>query len=200
MEGQERSKDEHVIHFWDANAKSVDLTMSITCDVPNNSSSSCTKRNAFSKELPLPMTEHADNSSIESTTMPTMARHNITSGLMPQEVHSQRALYGRNVVPEHKRHKLMTFLLKLNNMTAWMLEAVVVLTFALGEYANGAVVLALLLANTIMAFRHDIKGKSQQNKQINKKKKTCTHTHMYARTRTHKKRKEEKFVVDYILV
>lgn len=73
-------------------------------------------------------------------------------GLSRAEVAARRATYGYNEVVEEKRHPALDLLAKFWGVSAWMLELVVVVSAALGKYADMAVVSALLVVNAVVSF------------------------------------------------
>lgn len=74
------------------------------------------------------------------------------SGLTAVEARSRLMRDGANDVPEEKRHPLLLFARKFWGLSAWMLELIAVLSFALGKRADFWIALALLLVNAILSF------------------------------------------------
>ena len=79
-------------------------------------------------------------------------RVNPDSGLTRAEVDVRREQHGYNEVAEHKTHPVLMFLGKFWGLSAWMLELIMALSVALGNFADLAVVGALLLVNAVLSF------------------------------------------------
>ncbi|MHB8586092.1 MAG: plasma-membrane proton-efflux P-type ATPase [Thermoplasmatota archaeon] len=73
-------------------------------------------------------------------------------GLTTAEASARRVTDGPNEVPEPSRHPLLRFLSKFWNISAWMIEAIVVLSFILGNYNDAWIALALLVVNAVISF------------------------------------------------
>ncbi len=80
------------------------------------------------------------------------------SGLSSAEHQRRIALYGYNEVPEVKPNPYLSFAKKFSGPTAWMLEAVIVLSLILKNYANVSIIVALLLLNAILGFFQEQKA------------------------------------------
>lgn len=74
------------------------------------------------------------------------------SGLTAVEARSRLARDGANDVPEQKRHPLLMFARKFWGLSAWMLELIAVLSFALGKRADFWIAVALLVVNALLSF------------------------------------------------
>src|SRR5690242_8703702 len=77
------------------------------------------------------------------------------AGLTQAEVDVRRKEHGYNEVAEGKRHPIVAFLGKFWGISAWMLELIVVLSAALGRYADLGVVSALLAINATLSFMQE---------------------------------------------
>lgn len=57
-------------------------------------------------------------------------------GLKSAEVQQRLREYGYNEVPEKKVNPLLSLVKKFWDLTAWMLEVIIVLSWILGQYAD----------------------------------------------------------------
>jgi len=73
-------------------------------------------------------------------------------GLTEEEAKHRLEIYGFNEVPERKASPWLLFLRKFWGLTAWMLEAVIVLSLVLQKYLDAIIVGGLLLFNALMSF------------------------------------------------
>jgi H+-transporting ATPase len=78
-------------------------------------------------------------------------------GLTTAEVERRRLHFGPNEVPEIKSRPFRNFLKKFWGLTAWMLEAIIVLSWILRKFADVAIVGALLVVNAIIGFLEERK-------------------------------------------
>jgi len=69
---------------------------------------------------------------------------NPETGLTRTDVDSRRDQHGYNEVLERQEHLLLKFLKKFWGLSAWMLEAIIILSFFLQKYSDLAVVSVLL--------------------------------------------------------
>ena len=77
---------------------------------------------------------------------------NPETGLTRAEVEARRKASGYNEVAERKSHPVRDFLGKFWGVSAWMLEAIIVLSAVLRKYSDLAVVAALLVVNAVLGF------------------------------------------------
>ena len=77
------------------------------------------------------------------------------AGLARAEVDVRRKEHGFNEVAEHKTHPVLMFLSKFWGLSAWMLELIMVLSVVLGNFADLAVVGALLVVNAVLSFMQE---------------------------------------------
>nr|MDO8100030.1 plasma-membrane proton-efflux P-type ATPase [Candidatus Njordarchaeota archaeon] len=76
-------------------------------------------------------------------------------GLTGDEAHRRLSKYGYNEVKEKKAHAYTRFLGRFWGPTAWMLEAVAVISLLLGQMVNLYLVIALLILNAIVGFTQE---------------------------------------------
>jgi H+-transporting ATPase len=79
-------------------------------------------------------------------------RVNPDTGVAHAEVEVRRKENGYNEVAQEKGHPVVKFLRKFWGISAWMLELIMVLSAVLGNYADLAVVSALLIINAVLSF------------------------------------------------
>lgn len=84
-----------------------------------------------------------------------MLHVNPDTGLTHAEVDGRRAENGYNEVAEKKGHPFLKFLGKFWGISAWMLELIMVLSAVLGNFADLAVVGALLVINAVLSFMQE---------------------------------------------
>jgi plasma-membrane proton-efflux P-type ATPase len=92
---------------------------------------------------------------IASASVPdTLAALNVKAeiGLARADVETRRKENGFNEVPEKKRHPAFVFLSKFWGLSAWMLELIMVVSAATGNYSDLIVVGALLAINAVVSF------------------------------------------------
>ena len=77
---------------------------------------------------------------------------NPETGLTNVEVDVRRKEHGYNEVPDQKGHPVLALLSKFWGLSAWMLEAIVVLSAVLRKYPDLAVVSTLLVVNAVVSF------------------------------------------------
>jgi H+-transporting ATPase len=77
---------------------------------------------------------------------------NADTGLTHGEVDTRRAEHGYNEVAVQKQHPVLKFIGKFWGLSAWMLELIMILSLVLGNYADLAIVGALLVVNAILGF------------------------------------------------
>jgi len=73
-------------------------------------------------------------------------------GLKQSDAEDRLKQYGYNEIPEKKVHPLIIFAKKFWGLTAWMLEAIIILSLILGKYTDLYTVTALLFLNSILSF------------------------------------------------
>ncbi len=76
----------------------------------------------------------------------------VQKGLTASEAAQRQKTYGYNEVPDKKQNPYLGFAKKFWGLTAWMLEAVVVLSLILGKMLDMYVIVALLLLNAVLGF------------------------------------------------
>ncbi|MDD8025804.1 MAG: plasma-membrane proton-efflux P-type ATPase [Acidobacteriota bacterium] len=82
----------------------------------------------------------------------------LARGLTEEDVRRRRTRFGPNEVAEAKPHLIGLFLKKFWGLTAWMLEAIILLSWILGKTADAAVVAGLLVMNAIVGFLEESKA------------------------------------------
>jgi magnesium-transporting ATPase (P-type) len=80
---------------------------------------------------------------------------NPDTGLAGTQLDILRTEHGYNEVEVRKGHPVLQFLGKFWGISAWMLELIMVLSAALGNYADLAVVAALLAVNAVLSFTQE---------------------------------------------
>jgi len=87
-----------------------------------------------------------------------LLKTNLSLGLTRDEVEYRLKNYGYNEVLERKSHPLISFVKKFWGLTAWMLEAIMILAIILGKYTDLYMVGALLVLNSIIGFVQEQKA------------------------------------------
>lgn len=82
----------------------------------------------------------------------------IETGLTYKEVDKRLKEYGYNEVSEKKQNLILSFLKRFWGLTAWMLEAVIILSFILGKYLDMYLIAILLILNAILGFIQEQKA------------------------------------------
>ncbi len=80
------------------------------------------------------------------------ARQDIDTGLSAAEAKSRLERDGANEVPEKRSHPFLRLARKFWGLSAWMLELIAVLSFALGKTADFWIAVALLVVNAALGF------------------------------------------------
>lgn len=83
---------------------------------------------------------------------------NIQSGLTNEQVNSLKQKYGWNEVKEKKTPAYLLFLKHFWGLTAWMLEATVIVSFLLHRNFDGWLIAGLLLFNGIVGFWQEMRA------------------------------------------
>ena len=74
------------------------------------------------------------------------------AGLTRAEAAARLRQYGPNEVPPQKTHPVLTFLRKFWGLSAWMLELMLLLSWALGKHTDVAIIGGLLVLNGVVSF------------------------------------------------
>src|SRR5579863_512274 len=77
------------------------------------------------------------------------------SGLTTEEVNQRLTQFGKNEIPEERRHPLLIFFRKLWGPVPWMLEATLIFQLALGKPLDALITTSLLLVNAVISFFHE---------------------------------------------
>jgi H+-transporting ATPase len=104
--------------------------------------------------------ETTDYKSTKAEEVLKSLRSDLNIGLKEDEVERRLKQYGYNEVPEKKINPAIEFVKKFWGLTAWMLEAIIILSWILGKYSDLYVVSALLLLNSILGFAEEQKASS----------------------------------------
>jgi H+-transporting ATPase len=80
---------------------------------------------------------------------------NPVMGLTRAEVDNRRKIHGYNEVAEKKEHPVLRFLSKFWDLSAWMLELIMVLSAVLHKFSDLTVVSALLIVNAVLSFAQE---------------------------------------------
>ncbi|MDE2463953.1 MAG: HAD-IC family P-type ATPase, partial [Alphaproteobacteria bacterium] len=74
------------------------------------------------------------------------------SGLSSQDARARLVRDGANEVPPESHHPILAFARKFWGLSAWMIELIIILSWALGKYTDFAVALGLLVINAVLSF------------------------------------------------
>lgn len=77
---------------------------------------------------------------------------NDAKGLTSSEVEEKQKQFGRNEVAEKQPSPILAFAKKFWGLVPWMLEAAMVLSYILHNYADVYIIAALLLVNAVLGF------------------------------------------------
>eukprot|EP00197_Chlamydomonas_leiostraca_P009511 CAMPEP_0202861326 /NCGR_PEP_ID=MMETSP1391-20130828/2763_1 /ASSEMBLY_ACC=CAM_ASM_000867 /TAXON_ID=1034604 /ORGANISM="Chlamydomonas leiostraca, Strain SAG 11-49" /LENGTH=350 /DNA_ID=CAMNT_0049540695 /DNA_START=57 /DNA_END=1106 /DNA_ORIENTATION=- len=75
-----------------------------------------------------------------------------THGLSTEEAQKRLAEYGPNKLPESSRSPILVFLGYMWNPLAWAMEVAAIISIALLDYADFALIVALLIVNAVISF------------------------------------------------
>ena len=89
-----------------------------------------------------------------------LPQSNLDHGLESIEVDNRLKQYGYNEVPEKKANPVVMFAKKFWGLTAWMLEAIIILSLVLQRYSDLYIVAGLLVFNSILGFVEEQKASS----------------------------------------
>lgn len=76
-------------------------------------------------------------------------------GLAAVEARQRLARDGANEVASSRPHPVLVFARKFWGLSAWMIELIVILSFALGKYTDFGVALGLLVINAVLSFMQE---------------------------------------------
>jgi H+-transporting ATPase len=110
-----------------------------------------TKANAKALNPPV-IAESFDISSATVTETLSFLRVNPETGLAHSEIILRQQKHGFNEVQEKKKQPFLALIKKFWGISAWMLELIMILSAALGKYADLVVVGLLLVVNAILGF------------------------------------------------
>jgi magnesium-transporting ATPase (P-type) len=90
--------------------------------------------------------------------------HSSPAGLSPDQAKAHLATYGANRLPEAARRGGFTrFMLQFHNILIYVLLGCVVVTAALGHWADAAVIFAVVLANAVIGFIQEGKAEKEMD-------------------------------------
>jgi H+-transporting ATPase len=89
-----------------------------------------------------------------------LLKSNPASGLKTEEAEERLKLYGYNEVPQKKINPYVSFAKKFWGLTAWMLEAIIILSWFLQRYTDLYIVTGLLVFNSVLGFTEEQKASS----------------------------------------
>jgi H+-transporting ATPase len=89
-----------------------------------------------------------------------LPQSNLDHGLESIEVDNRLKQYGYNEVAEKKANPVVMFAKKFWGLTAWMLEAIIILSWVLQRYSDLYIVAGLLVFNSILGFVEEQKASS----------------------------------------
>eukprot|EP00629_Pelagomonadales_sp_RCC1024_P000254 CAMPEP_0119262516 /NCGR_PEP_ID=MMETSP1329-20130426/2201_1 /TAXON_ID=114041 /ORGANISM="Genus nov. species nov., Strain RCC1024" /LENGTH=954 /DNA_ID=CAMNT_0007262165 /DNA_START=115 /DNA_END=2979 /DNA_ORIENTATION=+ len=81
------------------------------------------------------------------------------AGLTSAEVAKATEQYGKNVLEKPEMSLTQMFLGQFVGTMPWMLELAMVLSFAVQDFADGAILLAMILLNAVLGFREQLHAK-----------------------------------------
>ncbi|MDR0797579.1 MAG: plasma-membrane proton-efflux P-type ATPase [Nitrososphaerota archaeon] len=88
----------------------------------------------------------------ENSTLKRKKSEILETGLNSAEVESRRAQFGFNEIVEKKINFLLQFAKRFWGLTAWLLEAIIILSIFLQRYADVYIILSLLILNAVLGF------------------------------------------------
>ena len=99
-----------------------------------------------------PDSPKGDEAPVRRPDTPGAAQPIARQGLTQAEAKSRLDSEGPNEVPEAKDHPILRFALKFWGLSAWMIELIAALSFALGKWADFWVAIGLLVINAVLGF------------------------------------------------
>jgi len=85
-------------------------------------------------------------------------RSDVENGLKEAEAENRLKRYGYNEVSEKKANPYLSFAKKFWGLTAWMLEAIIILSWLLQRYTDLYIVTGLLVFNAVLGFTEEQKA------------------------------------------
>ncbi|MEM0233495.1 MAG: HAD-IC family P-type ATPase, partial [Candidatus Nezhaarchaeales archaeon] len=79
-------------------------------------------------------------------------------GLTSEEVLVRLKTYGPNKVPERKENIVVIFLKKFTGLTPYAIEIAALISFILGKYVDFAIMVSLLLVNSVIGVFHEYRA------------------------------------------
>jgi H+-transporting ATPase len=99
-----------------------------------------------------------DNERMTGDEAGSLLAPDLIHGLTSEEAELRRLRFGPNEVGETKPHPVRDFIKKFWGLTAWMLEAIILLSWFLGKFADVAIVGALLIVNAVISSLEERKS------------------------------------------
>lgn len=87
----------------------------------------------------------------------------LTTGLTSAEARQRLQQCGPNEVAERRRSPVLAFLHKFWGPTAWMIELIIILSWALQRYTDLAIVAALLIVNAVLSYLQEQRASAVVN-------------------------------------
>ncbi|MEM4614774.1 MAG: HAD-IC family P-type ATPase, partial [Desulfurococcaceae archaeon] len=87
-----------------------------------------------------------------------MSRISMYKGLTSEEVLVRLKTYGPNKVPERKENIVLIFLKKFTGLTPYTIEIAALISFILGKYVDFAIMVSLLLVNSVIGIFHEYRA------------------------------------------
>jgi H+-transporting ATPase len=100
-------------------------------------------------------TTNVDLAQARTTEVLESLQTNLDSGLSEAEAQRRLAQYGPNEVAEKRKNPFLGFLKKFWGLSAWMIEAIILLSWVLHRYADLYIVTALLVVNAMLSFMQE---------------------------------------------
>ncbi|AZI57204.1 plasma-membrane proton-efflux P-type ATPase [Nakamurella antarctica] len=113
--------------------------------------------NTDAKRVPAQGTSPQSQNELQTLPMAQVLEHLQTSpdGLSQDEATKRLEHYGPNEIAEHKTNPLLKFLSYFWGPIPWMIEVAVVLSGAVGHWADFFIILVLLLANAVVGYSEE---------------------------------------------
>ncbi|PMQ00888.1 MAG: plasma-membrane proton-efflux P-type ATPase [Dictyoglomus sp. NZ13-RE01] len=106
------------------------------------------------------MEDRVDFEKLSIDEVVTYLKTDLKNGLTKEEVEKRIKIYGYNEVVEVKKNPFLKLAQKFWGLTAWMLEAVIILSFILKKYLDMYIVFGLLVFNAIIGFFQEQKAEN----------------------------------------
>eukprot|EP00127_Corallochytrium_limacisporum_P006489 Clim_evm20s229 gene=Clim_evmTU20s229 len=107
------------------------------------------------KDMPKDLVPEEPEQSIKDMSIPdvlALLEADPKSGLTDEEVQARLVAYGPNKLPEQKRSSILVFLGYMWNPLSWAMEVAAIIAIALEDFADFALIIALLLLNAAIGY------------------------------------------------